>query len=87
MHDGSANPLLSVRYRPISSSKKHCLPSTLCNIVVMEHLDRGNLHQVGPQQQCDTVLSPQAGWDRLQFLRCAERLVVMSSASCHDCQY
>lgn len=34
-----------MRYRPVDSRQKE-LPHTLCNIVVMEHLDRGNLHQV-----------------------------------------
>lgn len=48
--EGCCNPLLSVRYRPFEGSReataKHCLPHTLCNIVVMELCDKGNLHQV-----------------------------------------
>jgi hypothetical protein len=44
--EGACNPLLSVRYRPVPADES-CLPHTLCNIVVMEYLDKGNLHQVG----------------------------------------
>jgi hypothetical protein len=36
----SNNPLLAVRYRPVAGRDERCLPHMLCNIVVMEYLDR-----------------------------------------------
>lgn len=40
MQDPGSNPLLAVRYRPVAGRDERCLPHTLCNIVVMEYLDR-----------------------------------------------
>jgi hypothetical protein len=53
MLDGARNPLLSVRYRPVPA-EEGSLPHTLCNIVVMEYLDKGNLHQVGRPHRLST---------------------------------
>lgn len=46
--EGSCNPLLGVRYRPYGSdtADAYIQHSTLCNLVVMERCDRGNLHMV-----------------------------------------
>jgi hypothetical protein len=47
MNSKGCDPLLNVRYRPAPANDKASgLPRTLCNIVVMEYLDKGNLLQV-----------------------------------------
>lgn len=53
MNGKGCDPLLNVRYRPApANDKSSSVPRTLCNIVVMEYLDKGNLLQVRLETVC-----------------------------------